>query len=254
MGEKDKKKDRVGKKPIRKSFKNQKSLTVMVFKNVGRVATFKISPGILLFAALFLVLYIIATIVIINEYFDIYRKNKIHAGKIVNLNRELKIANKDIKTFKEDIAFLNNYIEEQKNKSPEHVPEPIPVVEPDEPVVDVPMLVEAKGLKIKRDKSTISVSFKLVNTQTNKQPIGGYVFVIVSLVDSDKTERWVYPSSQLKNGVPANYRKGRRFFIHRFTVIDGKYKIGKKTDKPLTLKILVYSKDGDVILTKNSEL
>ena len=254
MGEKDKKKDRVGKKPIKRSFKNQKRLTVMVFKNVGRVVTFKISPGILLFAALFLVLYIIATIFIINEYFDIYRRNAMYTAKIANLNIAITMADKDIKKHKEDIAFLNNYIEEQKNKRPEPVAEQIPVVEPNEPSVAVPMLVDAEDLKIKRDKSTISVRFKLVNTQTNEQPVGGYVFVIVSLTDSGETERWVYPSSQLKDGVPENYRKGRRFFIHRFTIIDGKYTIGKTTDKPLTLKILVYNRDGDIILTKTSEL
>jgi len=254
MGDKDKKKGRDSKKPIRRSFKNQKRLTVMVFKNVGRVVTFKISPGILLFAALFLVFYIIATIFITNEYFDIYRINKIHTGKIANLSIELKIGNKDIEKHKEDIAFLNEYIEAQKNKGSEEVAKPIPEVETVEPAVAVPGLVEAEELKIKRDKATISVKFKLVNTQTDEQPIGGYVFVIVSLTELGNTERWVYPSSPLKDGVPENYRKGRRFFIHRFTIIDGKYKIGKTTDKPLTLKILVYNRDGDIVLTKISEL
>jgi hypothetical protein len=254
MGDKDKIKGRDSKKPIRRSFKNQKRLTVMVFKNVGRVVTFKVSPGILLFAALFFVFYIIATIFIINEYFDIYRIKKMHTGKIANLNMEIKIANKDIERFKEDIAFLNEYIEEQKNQSSEPVPEPVSEVEPNEPSVAASRLVAADDLKVKRDKSTINVRFKLVNTQSDGQPIGGYIFVIVSLTESGKTERWVYPSSPLKDGVPENYRKGRRFFIHRFTTIDGKYKIGKTTDKPLTLKILVYNRDGDIILTKISEL
>jgi len=87
----------------------------MVFKNVGKVFTFKVSATLLLFAAIFLTLYIIATLFITNEYLDNYRRGEHYKGKIASLNAELEMANQNIEKCKEDIAFLNNYIEDQIN-------------------------------------------------------------------------------------------------------------------------------------------
>ncbi|MBW2103286.1 MAG: hypothetical protein JRH05_11550 [Deltaproteobacteria bacterium] len=51
-------------------------LTVMVVRGVGRVLRFEISPRILFWASLFLALYILASILVINRYFDLRRENK----------------------------------------------------------------------------------------------------------------------------------------------------------------------------------
>jgi len=256
MGDKPKKKDKSGKRPTRRSFENQRRLTVMVFKNVGKVFTFKISATLLLFAAIFLTLYIIATLFITNEYLDNYRRGERYKGKIDSLNTELEMANQNIEKYKEDIAFLNKYIEDQINNisisgvvADDQVRD-----EPSNTDVTKPKLVDVEDLEVKRENALISLRFKLLNTLNNDEPVGGYIFVIVSLKESDKVERWVYPNCSLKDGMPENYKKGVRFFIRRFTIIEGDYKIGKTTDKPLTVAILVYSRDGDVIFAKTSEL
>lgn len=256
MGDKPKKKDKGGKRPTRRSFESQRRLTVMVFKNVGKVFTFKVSATLLLFAAIFLTLYIIATLFITNEYLDNYRRGERYKGKIASLNAELEMANQNIEKCKEDIAFLNNYIEDQINTvsfSDDVAEDPIED-EPSNTDVTKPKLVDVEDLEVKRKNSVISLRFKLLNTLNNDEPVGGYVFVIVSLKESDKIERWVYPSCSLKDGMPENYKKGVRFFIRRFTIIEGDYKIGKTTDKTLTLAIVVYNRDGDVIFTTTSEL
>jgi hypothetical protein len=256
MGDKPKKKDKGGKRPTRRSFENQRRLTVMVFKNVGKVFTFKVSATLLLFAAIFLTLYIIATLFITNEYLDNYRRGEQYKGKIASLNAELEMANQNIEKCKEDIAFLNNYIEDQINTvsfSDDVAEDPIED-EPSNTDVTKHKLVDVEDLEVKRKNSVISLRFKLLNTLNNDEPVGGYVFVIVSLKESDKIERWVYPSCSLKDGMPENYKKGVRFFIRRFTIIEGDYKIGKTTDKTLTLAIVVYNRDGDVIFTRTSEL
>jgi len=64
---------------------------------------------------------------------------------------------------------------------------------------------------------------------------------------------WVYPSSPLKDGLPINYRRGQRFFIQKFKSMSNKYTLSRSTDKPLILEVLVFGRDGELILKKAVE-
>ena len=143
---------------------------------------------------------------------------------------------------------MEDYIEEDKEQSPE------PVSTSDYTESSSPTLVGIEDLKVKRDRSTIDVTFRIVNKQLNEEPIGGYIFMLASIRDSDRSEVWVYPSSPLKDGLPINHRRGQRFFIQRFKSMSSKYTLSRSTDKPLLLEILVYDRDGELILKKVVEV
>ncbi|UCF71822.1 MAG: hypothetical protein JSW35_06325, partial [Deltaproteobacteria bacterium] len=68
--EKDMDPDSKGKKEITSRSKDTESLTIMIFTDVGKVRRFMISPRLILFASLFLLFYIVATIYVTNKYFD----------------------------------------------------------------------------------------------------------------------------------------------------------------------------------------
>lgn len=239
---------RKGEEEIRRRSKNKERLSIMIFKKAGKVRTFKISSSLILLASLFLLFYIVATIFLTNAYFDIHRINKIQADKIDELSRELIKTTKNFERSKQHIALLDDYIREEKDQSQE------PTSAIDYTEASFPKLVDIDELKVKRDESKINIDFRIVNRKLNEEPIGGYIFVLASVKDLAQSEVWVYPNSLLKNGLPINYRNGQRFLIQRFKSISSKYTISKLTNKPLILKILVYDRNGTLILKKVVEV
>lgn len=246
--------DRKGKKEIARPSKNKKRLTIMLFEEVGKVKTFRISPRLLLGAFLFLIFYIVATIFVTSAYLAYFYPlgstgvDQIQAEKIAKLSGELIKTTKSLERSKQLIALLEDYIKEGREQSSE------PVSTSNYTESSSPKVVDIEELKVERDSSTINVAFRIVNRKSNEEPVGGYIFILASARDSDHSEVWVFPSSPLKDGLPANYRRGRRFFIQRFKSISNKYTLSKSTDKPLIVEILVYDRDGELILKKVVEV
>ena len=232
------------KKDIRRPSKAKERLTVMIFKGVGKVRTFKISAHFLLWASLFFIFYIVVTIFLTNLFIDYYRKNKMLADQNAELRAMLIKTKKSLEESKQHIALLDDYITEKKNQTPR------PLSTVDHTETSLTTLVDIDELKIERNKSTINVDFRIINKQLNEEPIGGYIFVLARIKDSDKSEVWVYPHSQLKDGIPVNYRNGQRFFIQRFKSISSQYTLSKSINRPLIFEIFVYDRNGTLILRK----
>ena len=228
----------------RRPSKAKERLTVMIFKGVGKVRTFKISPHFLLWVSLFFIFYIVVTIFLTNLFIDYYRNNKMLADENAELRAMLIKAKKSLEESKQHIALLDDYITEKKDQSPR------PLLRVDHTESSLTKLVDIDELKVERNKSTIKVDFRIINKQVNEEPIGGYIFVLVSVKDSDKSEVWVYPNSPLKDGIPINYRSGQRFFIQRFKSISSQYTLNKSINRPLIFKIFVYDRNGTLILKK----
>ena len=229
---------------IRRPSKAKERLTVMIFKGVGKVRTLKISAHFLLWVSLFFIFYIVVTIFLTNLFIDYYRNNKMLADENAELRAMLIKAKKSLEESKQHIALLDDYITEKKNQSPR------PLSKVDHTESSLTKLVDIDELKVERNKSTIKVDFRIINKQVNEEPIGGYIFVLVSIKDSDKSEVWVYPNSPLKDGIPINYRSGQRFFIQRFKSISSQYTLNKSINRPLIFKIFVYDRNGTLILKK----
>ena len=239
---------RQGKERTRGRSKNQGCLTIIILKEVGKVRTFRISSRLILWASVFFIFYIAATVFVTNNYFEIYSINRMQADKIAALRRELIKTTKSLDRSKQHLALLDEFRREEKINGPE------PISTADYTESSSPEIVDINEVKVKRDKSTINVTFRIINRQLNEEPMGGYIFVIASLKDSDQSEVWIYPNSALKEGLPVNYRSGHRFFIQRFISIDSKLRLSKSVDKPLILEILVYDTDGELILKKAAEV
>jgi len=229
---------------IRRRSKIKERLTVMIFKGVGKVRTFKISAHFLLWVSLFFVTYIVATIFLTHVFTNYYRQNRTLADENAELRAMLIKTKKSLEESEQHIALLDDYITEKKDQSPRSL------VTVDHAESSLTTLVDIDELKIERNKSTINVNFRIINKQLDEEPIGGYIFVLVRIKDSDKSEVWVYPNSQLKDGLPLNYRNGQRFFIQRFKTISSKYTLSKSINRPLIFEIFVYDRNGTLILRK----
>jgi len=243
MGSTEKKTNEVKESPA-----SDKYLTIMIFKKAGNLRTIKISSRLLLGAAVFLFLYIIGTIVLTNAYFELSRTTKMQQNDIATLNGELSKTRLALKKSKRHFALLQEYLQEEK----EQTPEPMSTVDYTES--SVPQVVDINDLKVTKDRSALQVAFKIVNTHPEEEPVGGYIFVVASVKDSEKAEAWVYPSVPLKDGKPAEYRRGHRFFIQRFKKVSGNYTLNKTIEDPLMLEILVYDRNGGLILKRVVEV
>ena len=232
------------KKNIQKGSKIKERLTVMIFKSAGKVRTFKISSHFLLWVSLFFVFYIVATIFLTNVFMNYYRQNRILANENAELRAMLITTKKSLEESKQHIALLDDYITQKKDQNPRSL------VTVDHGESSLTTLVDIDELKIERNKSTINIDFRIINKQLNEEPIGGYIFVFARIKDSDKSEVWVYPDSQLKDGLPVNYRNGQRFFIQRFKSISSTYTLSKSVNRPLIFEIFVYDRNGTLILRK----
>jgi hypothetical protein len=227
--------------------KNKERLTIMIFKRVGKVKTFKISSSFLLWVSLFFAFYIVTTIFFTNLFIDYYHRNRILTDENAELRAMLMKTKRSLDESKQHIALLNDYIAEKKDQSSES---PATI---DHAESSLPKLVDIDELKIERNESTVHIDFKIMNKQSNDEPIGGYIFIFARIKDSEKSEVWVYPNSQLEEGLPVNYRNGLRFFIQKFKLISSTYKIKNAVNSPLILEILVYDRDGEIILKKSVE-
>lgn len=223
-------------------------LTIMIFKKAGTLRTIKLSSRLLLGASVFLLLYIVATIFLTNAYFDASRTTKMQASEIAALTGELSNARRELEGSRRRFALLEEYLSEEK----EQTPEPMSTVDYTES--PLPQVVDINDLTVKRDHSALHVDFKIVNAHPQEDPVGGYIFVLASLKDSEKSEAWVYPSVPLKNGKPVEYRRGHRFFIQRFKKVTGNYTLNRAIEDPLILEILVYDRDGGLILKRVVEV
>ncbi|UCF72430.1 MAG: hypothetical protein JSW35_09630 [Deltaproteobacteria bacterium] len=237
-----------GEKEARRSSREKGPLTIMIFTDVGKVRRFMISPRLILFASLFLLFYIVATIYVTNKYFDARRIHNVQADQITKLSRRLMKTTESLQRSKHHIALLEDYMSDAEAQDQE------PESAGSYTELPLPTIVDIEDVNIRRDGATLYVTFRIVNRQENEEPLVGYIFVLASPKDSDPSEVWVYPRSSLKDGLPVNYTRGHRFFIERFMSIESKLRIGGSVDMPLILQILVYNRDGTLILEKLVEV
>jgi hypothetical protein len=225
---------------------NAKHITFVIFRQLGKVRRFVISSHLLLYASLFFLLYILATTYFATKYFDVRRKNRVQGDQIARLSTELEETIKSLQRSKQRIALLQDYAGEDKGQGQE----------PNSKVdyTELPEVVGIEELKVERNESLVDVTFRIVNRQSNEEPIEGYIFVLASVKDSDQHQAGVYPRSPLKEGLPVDYRNGHRFFIWNFTSISSELRLDESIDKPLLVEILVYNRDGTLILKKAADV
>jgi hypothetical protein len=234
------------KREKRRPPKKQGRLTVIVFRKFGKARTSEISPRLVVFAISFLIFYIVATIFMTDEYFATYSAHKMQARKITHLSSELTRIRKSLEKSQRRSALLDEYIKEEKGQSSETMP----TGGSTEP--SLAKLVSIEELTAGRDGPTLHVTFKVINEQPDEAPVDGYIFVLAS--PKDQSRVWVYPSSPIKQGLPVHYTSGHRFFIQNFMPISTTLNLSESMDEPLTLEILVYDSDGDLLLKKAAEV
>jgi hypothetical protein len=242
-------------------------LTVTIMRSIGRIRTFKIARRTIFFASVFFFIYIIVSLFIINDYFDLRNVNNTQSERIRQLENELSKIGKILLRSKQHLALLEDYIrnaetgreQEMKFASNGNLKEKGMIrrvkkeskgglEERSERLVDVTDVV------IQREGYLLTIDFKLVNVQRGKNPVGGYVHIIAKSDKTNSPQEWTYPRESLSDGIPVNYRRGQLFLIQRFMPFKGRFNLVPNSGTPTGIKVLVYDQSGEVIFEKEFEV
>jgi len=243
-------------------------LTVMIIGKVGKFRSFRISARVFFWASLFFLSYIVASVLVFNEYFDERRTNRFQSELLEQLQNDINNAKRELHRTRQHLAFLEEAVHDRElNREKPAEPVPAEVVIPEKqrpaddsgPVEKVEKIlgespVKVEDLAVKEDGTTLTVTFRLVNARKDENPVNGYVHMIVMDKASDPPQLWSYPKVAMRDGIPVNYKRGQIFFIKRFKTIRGEYFLDSKTDVPLEVTVLVYDQSGTLILKKGFEV
>ena len=229
-------------------------------RSVGDVISFNIHPRILLLAAIFLLIYLPGSIIIINDYFsqrDIHQKQ---AERLMQLEEETALAKDTFDNAQKQIAVLQDYI--VSLESPPAVPSEevssASSTKPEEPVetelAAATDAVDLREIMIRKEPDGLTVRFNLTKISPGETPISGYIHLIAEDKESEPPRRWIYPYEELEDGIPVNHRHGLSFRIQRFRPVNVKFQMDPYRDQPSTVRILVYDRLGAELLDREFKI
>jgi len=232
----------------------------MIVRSVGDVISFNIHPRVLLLAAIFLLIFLPGSIIVINDYFsqrDIYRKQ---AERLTQLEEKTSLTKITFDNAQKQIAILQDYI--LSLESPPELPsEETASAEATAPGATVETeqtagtdQVDLQEIMIQEEPDGLTVKFNLAKVTPGETPISGYIHLIAEDKDSEPPRRWTYPYEELEDGVPVNHRHGLSFRIQRFRPISVKFELDPYRDQPSTLRILVYDQLGARLLDREFKI
>ncbi|MBW2170201.1 MAG: hypothetical protein JRG69_13265, partial [Deltaproteobacteria bacterium] len=81
---------------VKRKHSRSSDLTIMIVARLGKVRSFKISSRFLIWTSLFFAFYILASVIIINDYFDKRRANNALIEKLDGLQHEIEGAKREL--------------------------------------------------------------------------------------------------------------------------------------------------------------
>lgn len=264
-----------GKEPGIKSrgeSENPRKWTVMVMGPIGRIRSFKISPRLVFWCFLFLIIYFASSILIIHRWTALERVAS-EQERLINLELEpsLREARRDLFKAGQRVALLKRHIEslekervkeltaaanerrepappQPERASPPPAPpeeadgmEETPRMEPRSGVVDV------EEMEIDRGEGTLRVHFNLKNIEEGPDPVSGYVHIIANGCPGGSSWHKVYPRGEVKDNFPSDYRAGQPFIIQRFKPILGRFEFTPGEGPACGVRVVVYNEEGTLV-------
>jgi len=239
----------------------------MFVKGEGKVRSINVSARILLIASLFLLLYIVGSLIVMNDYFEKRRNITLLSNRISNLNVQMEETRKALQKSRTQLTLLEKSIEDMETQaedqaetagtetgnrdagvSKESASTGSDTQSLQEPVVDI------TDMAFRDEEGKFIVTFKLLNLFKDERTVSGYVHTLALNKHADPPEIRTYPSVELQDGVPVHHKRGQLFLIKRFRTMRAEYPLEAKTDSPSTIAVIVYDRSGTLLLQKEFEV
>ena len=254
--------------PTKRKNSGPDGLTIMIIGSVGKIRSFKLSGRAFLWVLIFLLIYIPASVLVINRFFEIRYSNKIISEEldlqIVKLKESWRAYHKAM----QHVALLEDFLtdletngrkkdenqEDNSIKEKNEVNETKNTEQDDKGELKSEKIVDTQDIIIQKEGSLITVDFKLVNLQSGENALAGYIHIIAESRNIDPPNVWTYPKEKLENGYPISFRKGELFIIKRFKPIHGRIDLLSTNIPPSLIRVIVYDQSGKLILEKEFEV
>jgi hypothetical protein len=240
-------------------------ITVMIMGSIGRIRSFTISKRFLLWTSVFLLLYLLISLFLINRYIDIrghYKDLSENTAKSEEEYEEMKIA---LATAQQHAVNLEAYIETTKEKpvaagatdttAASAAPAKTTASSAEKTGERSAKDVDIEGLSIKRSASGgIVIDFRLVNMTSGGVGIDGYMHILASDKENNYPQAWTAPSKDVKNGLPTDFKSGEHFFIQRFRQCHREFSPDSTSGAPAHIRVLAYDPSGNLLLNREYEV
>jgi hypothetical protein len=249
---------------LRGKHHNPKELTVMVIRSVGKIRSFTISRRAIVWTSVFLLAYILVSIFIFNNYFDLRYRYKIQSEKLKDTEENLNENNNKLILSEQYVAGLEEYIRDTEEKAEQIdisssmdrkkddvINKIVKDVNKKNPMGNRPSRdVDITDITIRRMDSVLNLDFKLVINKSDENPIEGYIHIIAADKNNRYPSVWNNRRDELKNGMPVYFRRGKLFIIQRFRLYHYEFDMNTESEFPSLIKMLIYDKSGKLILEK----
>lgn len=226
----------------RKGGSTDSFFSVMILRGRGRVWTFTVSYGALIWVAVAVAFYGVFSGITIYSYFREMHSRGTRLELLRSLQDEVENTRKELYRARQRLKFLEDSLGHAKDRD-------IKDAGP-EPEASAPPVVTVKNLTTKQAGQRLSVKFRLVKIKPDGTQTTGYIFMIASDLKSDPPRLWSHPRTTLKNGEPVDYKQGQAFKVRNYRIIRGRYFLEPETAPPSLLTILVYDESGRLRLRK----
>jgi hypothetical protein len=253
-------------------------LTIMILGDVRKVRTFKCSPVAIVVGAIFFCAYLVFSLIVLYQFFNLRVNNHDQSKRIALLEQESTMMRKARDQSQERVALLKDYLEsiegrrtEEAVREKEAIPpnskvqsKPVQVIEPksapqgtgviqSEPL-PAEKIVDIRDMTLRIDGTRLLVDFKLYKIKESEPAIRGYVHIVVRDKNTSPPRELAFPYAELKNGIPVNYRRGQLFEIKRFKPIHGNFPLPAGSQSYSTVTVHVYDREGTPIYKKEFEV
>ena len=253
--------------PLRGVSLDPKQLTIMVIRSVGKIRSFKISRRLIFLSSLFIIFYILASIYVINSYFDLRYRHNAQSKKLEQLENENSQNGRELLRSKHQVALLEDYIKSlqmQKEREKEPVQKKDsesqntgnPGGEANEDRAEIEKsygMVKIEDFAFHRADSALNVNFRLVNAEPGDNAMEGFVHIIPMNNEKDLFPEWSYTKNMLNDGFPSNYRRGQPFLIQRFKPYHRTFIYNTNAELPSIIRLVVYDISGTLLLDEEFE-
>jgi len=261
--------------------KKVEPVNILFVRGRRRVRSLRISPVYLWGFFLFIVLFILVSVLVINSYLKIISENKNLREEKVKLTRlvnEYKFKSQLASQYHlliEELSEVNpgdsgQAMEEKgegqaaaakpampaapevKTAVPAKPAEPAkkppePAAEENEPLVDVSRLI----LEPDDSKRTINFNFTLRKADLTVDRVSGYLIVVLANKKVDPPKLAAYPVSiKLSKGLPSTTSYGHAFSIQRGKTVRGMVQGVSNARDFSSATIYIYDRDGQLLLKK----
>lgn len=273
----------------KKNTKKKEPVTIIFMKKVGGIYTTRVSGKLVLFAGLFLAVFIAFSVWVINNTLDIYFENQVLKVDLAAARKtleEYQFQSQVLTQYNQLVTELENTDPDLKNVAPKEIEEEAsgtvkkseaamePVVSESEktmndedparqekdivkteagPQAPENPPVDAIQLTLRPERSNSSVSFQynLRNITPDNEAVSGYVFFVLTNPGDDKGAPAVFPEVEFVNGQPSDYKKGTQFSIRHGKTVRGRLDGLNDAEKYNNAWVYAYSDEGELILKKN---